>query len=213
MKNLGALQEKFEFDLAFIQEGKRLDGNILPGFKNSVAPSRMGADYDNCRILIRERGTKFIDQGAVKVPGPMWQWNDNKKPTRVIPWEAFERSGQVYVAICIHRVPMGPIPGNAVNRAAWNAEHKAIVALVRELRARFPKAIIILGGDWNAEMDESPKFAYSLPSLAEDLKANVRILHIDGLMVIGGKPKGVHKLERLYGSDKHRPVLGTVVPA
>ncbi len=38
-------------------------------------------------------------------------------------------------------------------------------------------------------------------------------LHIDGLFVLGGEPKGVHKLDDLHGLDGHRPVVGQVVPS
>lgn len=199
--------------MAFLSEAKRLDGNVLPGYKNAAAPARMGDDHDNCRLLIRRAGTTFIAEGAVKVPGPMWQWKDNRKPTRVIPWEAFARFGQVYVAISIHRIPMGPVPGNAVNRAGWAAEHRAIVSLVRELRRRFPEAVIILGGDWNAGWNERPEVPFSLRSLARDLgeAVDAAVFHIDGVLVLGGKVRGGERLDNKFGSDAHYPVLGQVV--
>ena len=72
---------------------------------------------------------------------------------------------------------------------------------------------VVLGGDWNAQWDALPFYQFSLQALAKHgiLADDVRIIHIDGFMVVNGRVRDVERLEDKFGSDAHRPVVADVV--
>lgn len=82
-----------------------------------------------------------------------------------------------------------------------------------DLEKRFQGSVICLGGDWNAAWNEMPGYTFSLQSLAQHLKADAGIKHIDGFMVVNGKVQQVKKLDDKYGSDGHEPVSALVTTA
>ena len=204
-------------DVVFLQEAKRLDGNMLDGFLNIAGATQLGEDHDNCRILLREGAFELVTFGAWKVPGPTWVWNGKDKPTRVFPFVVARRvtDGRVFVLVSVHRIPGGPVPGIAANRIPWAEEHDALILGVESLwRYQYPAATVVLGGDWNARADDKPEHPESLASLARDLGgAHVAVKHIDGFLTLGGQPRDVRKLDDLHGSDGHRPVIGKVAPS
>jgi hypothetical protein len=196
----------------FLQESKRAPVDwAIPGYKGHAAGVSFGEDHDNCRILVRNE-VQILARGAEKVPGEPWEWNGNQKPTRVFPWLLVKWNGQVYLLICVHRIPNGPAPHIDANARGWVNEHWTLVRMVEEITRDHPGATAILGGDWNAQMSDMPEHPASLKSLRDRLDAQARILHIDGYMVINGLALHVEKLEGKFGSDAHRPVVGEVVP-
>lgn len=212
--NLGKLVRLEDPDVFLLSEAKRLGGKILPGWLNHAGDAKLGQDAANCRVLVNLARFHVLERGAWKVPGARWRWK-KPKPSRVYAWALIRRisDGAVFLVVSLHRIPGGPVPGIVENRAAWGREHTSIVREVGRLAARFPKATVVLGGDWNAGANEKPEHRWSLASLARDLGgAAVRILHIDGLMVLRGRLGRVYKLDGRFGSDGHRPVVAKVYP-
>jgi hypothetical protein len=160
-------------------------------------------------------GPDWTVPGYVGYTGPEagdgWEWNGNEKPMRVFVFVIVRWQGQVYVLICVHRIPNGPKPAIDRNEAAWNAEHRALVNLVGDLRESASNATYVLGGDWNAGEHDMPEYQYSLASLAQDIAAKMFVLHIDGFLLINGRMVEVEKLDNKFGSDGHRPVMGEVI--
>jgi hypothetical protein len=193
----------------FLQEAQRGGPDwTVPGYVGYTGPE--AGDGDNNRILVK-KGVEVIDSGHVRVPGNGWEWNGNEKPMRVFVFVIVRWQGQVYVLICVHRIPNGPKPAIDRNEAAWNAEHRALVNLVGDLRESASNATYVLGGDWNAGEHDMPEYQYSLASLAQDIAAKMFVLHIDGFLLINGRMVEVEKLDNKFGSDGHRPVMGEVI--
>lgn len=193
-----------------LQEARRGDWTI-PGYENYPDVVDPVVKPDNCRILLRDDAV-VLDSGTVRVPGDGWVWNDNEKPMRTYPWVAAEWDGQVVVLVSVHRIPNGPKPPRTRNNAAWVSEHRTLTTIARELSERFDGAPVVLGGDWNAGLSAQPGYAFSLRSLVADLGAtDVAIPGIDGFVAIGAELEDAEHLKDKYGSDGHRPVVGTVV--
>jgi hypothetical protein len=196
--------------VVLLQEAGRGEGWTIPGYNEFSAPASAGPDHDMNRVLVRT-DARVLDDGWVQPEGDGWVWNGNDRAVRTYPWVAILHDGGVHVFVSVHRIPLGPRPGNLKNRAAWAAEHRALVRLSDELSSRWPGATVTLGGDWNAGLAELPSYQFSMRSLMEDVKASdAGVLGIDGYVVVNGAVVEVRKLADKYGSDGHRPVVAVV---
>lgn len=192
--------------LIYVQEGSRGDAWTIPGYTAHRGSPALGPEHDSCVILVRNDG-RILDKGAWKVPGGQWTWNSRRRAPRVWPWVVVDFDGLTIAAINVHQIPNGPTPWRDDNARAWNAGHRLLLDKVPDLARRFPDAVVVPGGDWNARLDAKPDHPASLLTLAEQLGALPRLRHIDGFLVVGGHAGPPERIESKYGSDAHRPVV------
>lgn len=200
--------------IIIVQEAWRWDAGTIRGY-NTVRPDQNQYDTDKSTIILVRQDAKIHHVGARRVPDGNWIWNGNQKAPRVYPrvTVSFKELGAtVFDVIGVHRIPNGPAPSIPLNRAGWEAEHRLLVEWVERIHKAHPNRVIVLGGDWNARLGESPQAPFSLLSLAKkmDTRADIVLRGIDGFIVINGEARETEELEHKYGSDGHHPVVTTI---
>jgi len=189
----------------FLQEVKRLR-RAPRGY--TLVQAREGDERRSSALLVRNDGT-VRDHQFVQVPRGEWEWNGNARTPRTFVRATVQFGDHVEEWIAVHRIPKGPNPNIAKNRAGWAAEHTALVGWVRQTLARHPGRRVVIGGDWNSPPGHMPSHPASIQRLAKAIGARVWLRHIDGFLIVNGPAPDrvrVRKLLGKYGSDGHRPV-------
>lgn len=191
-----------------VQEAKNVKGTIL-GYKAFRAPANLAkSDDDRSTMFLVRRGTRVVDEDWGAVPGGAWQYKDNKREPRVYGKLTLslgrKKRPKLLDVYGIHRCPLGPLPPRPVNRTAWIAEHEMLVSWGQNDNDS------LWGADWNTRENSNPDDAFSLKSLAADLKARMHLDGIDGFLTRGVKVLKLKKLNRKFGSDGHHPVVITI---
>ncbi len=146
-------------------------------------------------LLVRRRGVKVIRRLRLAVDGPDWRGPKHGRihPPRVFIGAIVEVAGQRFDILDVHRA----WTGGEHNLATWRAEHRQLVAWVRERREHRP---VILPGDHQRGGGQE---------LAAALEAEALINGIDGFVTVNADGRA-RKATASYGSDGHRPVIGTI---
>lgn len=183
-----------------VQEGLRYERTI-PGYER-IAHDEGHRELSNCILFVRKAGVtvhRDFELGGDE-PWIVVRYGTRKEP-RLYPGAtiSLDAGGPRIDTVVVHRVP-----ARGHNDEAWAEEHHGLVAYADRRANRHPNRALSLGGDWNGRGNDPRPL--SVPALAREIDADVRLRGIDGFLTRGFTGR-VHQLSGKYGSDGHQPVL------
>lgn len=190
-------------ELLVASEAFKVRGSI-PGY-DRVGPE-WSRDKDECSTIVlvrRKHGISIRRDRTIKVDGPDWYWNGNRREPRLLVDFTLDADEQRWDGLAVHRTPGGPRAGIVANRASWAAEDAAIAAWFARRDRRFDRPTFAFG-DWNDRA--TTVHPLGVRGLARRVDADLALKGIDGGIVAGARARS-RKLDGRYGSDAHRPVV------
>lgn len=189
-------------DVIIVTEAWRLRGSI--GGYLRVGPD-WSRDRNLCSTIVLVRADHEVTRRRlIRVDGPSWWWNGNRRPPRIFVDVTVRIRGVLFDVLGVHRTPGGPDAGIIANRASWAAEHREILAWRRRRRRANPDRPRVVAGDHNDRL--ATRVRRSVRALARRLGARAALRGIDGLLAINARVSRVRELRGRYGSDAHNPV-------
>lgn len=188
-----------------LQEAKRFGGTI-PGYCRIDSETFRREAKSNV-LLVRNADVTVHRYHEVAVQGPMWKGPKHglEHPPRIFPGTTVEVDDQRWDVLDVHRTPGGPTSSVKSNRrASWAAEDRDLESWLDSRWERHPERPALVVGDHNNRVFDRNKL--SISDLARRTECNLAVLGIDGALFRNCTVKA-RKLDRLYGSDGHRPVV------